>query len=606
MKKKFNVLLVLSLILSVSGIIYSHENVNAAQNDESSSFHNTHYSTIDENGNVEIHEYEPQQDIVTTSSNQYRIVSKHDQKTHVVDTFDHYEEAKEVVDELDQVSLFSTTPTVYEIETIADTKSINYGVARIVGYTTYEEYDGSKTGRVGYTHGTSANDAAYISTSQDKKTIRVKQAGIMMDVPAENVEISEYNSQSLVSHYKAKGNILYHYYYSGSYGSKSTLNATQVGYKPSYLKEGVKYYSYDGHYFYNDYKTMINDYREGPRYFSHAVNKNEPFYNYYQYLSMRAPTKLTAKDFDDLVVAQKGQNTKSKLKNQGQALINVQNKIGINASLMFGVSINESAWGMSRYSQERNNLFGIGAYDSNPDKAKYFDTVEDCFQFFSYNTLSNGFLDGMDWRYRGPHLGDKQSGINVKYASDPYWGEKAASFSYTLDRNNAKAKDYNHYEIGISNDGGIHFYNDTALKKEIYDSTINDRDNYKLYNNPVTMISKSTSYYKIFSDTLLRADRLKTDPDGYFDINRDYVYISPKAVTIVNRTQKDEEVEVHYKKGDVNGDNAITPSDYVKIKNHIMEVTTLKGLSLEAADVNSDGKITPADYVKVKNMIMQQ
>ena len=39
-----------------------------------------------------------------------------------------------------------------------------------------------------------------------------------------------------------------------------------------------------------------------------------------------------------------------------------------------------------------------------------------------------GYLDPVtDGRYFGANLGDKGSGINVKYASDPYWGEKAAA-----------------------------------------------------------------------------------------------------------------------------------------------------------------------------------
>lgn len=56
--------------------------------------------------------------------------------------------------------------------------------------------------------------------------------------------------------------------------------------------------------------------------------------------------------------------------------------------------------------------------------------------------------------------------------------------------------------------------------------------------------------------------------------------------------------------GDCNGDGQITPADYVKIKNHIMHVTTLTNLNIIAGDVNEDGQITPADYVKVKNHIM--
>lgn len=56
--------------------------------------------------------------------------------------------------------------------------------------------------------------------------------------------------------------------------------------------------------------------------------------------------------------------------------------------------------------------------------------------------------------------------------------------------------------------------------------------------------------------------------------------------------------------GDVNGDGKITPADYVRIKNDIMETTPLEGVYKIGADVNRDGKITPADYVRVKNHIM--
>lgn len=65
-----------------------------------------------------------------------------------------------------------------------------------------------------------------------------------------------------------------------------------------------------------------------------------------------------------------------------------------------------------------------------------------------------------------------------------------------------------------------------------------------------------------------------------------------------------EEKYTIVKMGDVNGDGIITPADYVKIRNHIMELTTLSNSYLSAADINKDGVITPADYVKVRNHIM--
>lgn len=56
--------------------------------------------------------------------------------------------------------------------------------------------------------------------------------------------------------------------------------------------------------------------------------------------------------------------------------------------------------------------------------------------------------------------------------------------------------------------------------------------------------------------------------------------------------------------GDSNGDGNITPLDYVKIKNNIMNITKLEEIYSIAGDVNRDGNITPLDYVKVKNHIM--
>ncbi len=57
--------------------------------------------------------------------------------------------------------------------------------------------------------------------------------------------------------------------------------------------------------------------------------------------------------------------------------------------------------------------------------------------------------------------------------------------------------------------------------------------------------------------------------------------------------------------GDVNGDGEITASDYVLIKNHIMETKMINNKTFrEVADVNSDKEITASDYVLIKNHIM--
>ncbi len=59
------------------------------------------------------------------------------------------------------------------------------------------------------------------------------------------------------------------------------------------------------------------------------------------------------------------------------------------------------------------------------------------------------------------------------------------------------------------------------------------------------------------------------------------------------------------KAGDVNNDGRISPTDYVLIKNHIMQIEILQEESQKkSADVNKDGKISPTDYVLIKNHIM--
>ncbi len=487
-------------------------------------------------------------------------------------------------------------------------EDIEYGVARIIGYTAYNEYDGTttKAPRSGYTHGTSANDAAFIKFLDDGKTVRVKQAGLFMDIPSDKVEVTEYNKNSKVSYYLSLNGDLYHYYYYGAYGSTSKRASTMVGYTPSYLKDNVKYYSYDGHYFYNDYETMIDDYKKGVNVNSNAINKNKPYYNYYQYLSFRAPSQFDEKQIKSYInksVASVASD--SKLLNQEKAFKNTEKLYGINSSLMLGVAINESAWGTSYYATSRNNLFGLNAVDDNPNDAYYFDSVEECLYYFGSKTISSGFLAGDDYRYRGSHLGDKESGVNVYYSSDPYWGEKAASFSYKINQL-CDDVDYHKYEILISQNGNVKFYKETDLENIIYSSgaAVNSNTNYFVYNIPFTVIEEKDNSFKIYSDTILKDNRNYmnvSNPDSYNAL-RDYVYVDKNEVKVIyDIKNKVEEVAL---KGDVNNDHKVSSIDYILIKNHIMNVTVLEKNELKRADVNEDGKISSIDYIMIKNHIM--
>ena len=222
----------------------------------------------------------------------------------------------------------------------------------------------------------------------------------------------------------------------------------------------------------------------------------------------------------------------------GSAFASAQNTYTINALLMFGIAINESGWGTNKYSTQRNNIFSINAPDSNPDLANSFESVEACINEFAYKYIHKGYLSGTDYRYRGPHVGDKHSGMNVKYASDPYWGEKAAARGYYID---TQKQDYGRYTLGIATSGKVQFYKEAdGSSTKIYTSEAGDGSGQGayLYDYPVVILDEVTGsggqkFYKVRSDMSLQENRNKRDVTAIYKASRDYVYVKASDIKIV-------------------------------------------------------------------------
>ena len=257
------------------------------------------------------------------------------------------------------------------------------------------------------------------------------------------------------SYYKVEGGILYHFISSDLKSGSQRGTTLKIGPAPEYLQQGVKYLSYDGRYFYNGSNiaagldTLIGDLQAGHK--NNSVNANNAYYNYYNYLPFRSKTMYTANDLNRFIEA--NTDSTSKLRGTGQAFINAQNSYGVNALLALGVGINESAWGESSIAHSKNNIFGMNAVDSSPgESANYFRNVGDSIIEFCNHYISKGYADPSDWRYFGGFLGNKNMGANIKYASDPFWGEKAASYAFRADmylsgENIYNLKDFNAYQI---------------------------------------------------------------------------------------------------------------------------------------------------------------
>ena len=283
-------------------------------------------------------------------------------------------------------------------------------------------------GETGYTNGAYGADAAYLGTSGGK--VKFMLSGVVGWAAEGDVQVVDLSSAASVSHYKVSNGRLIHYI-SQNMNLSSALSSLDNGPAPAFLEQGVTYYSYDGHYFYSDYMTMLQDYQNGSR--GNSVNPDAPYYNYFQYLPFRSRTGYSADSLNSIINGKV--SASSKLRDTGSVMVKYQDAYGVNALLMAGVAANESAWGTSSICMNKNNLFGLNAVDSSPGtSADTYASVEECIRQFAAGYMSGKYLNPNDWRYFGGFLGNKASGINVKYASDPYWGEKAANIAWTLDR----------------------------------------------------------------------------------------------------------------------------------------------------------------------------
>ena len=295
-------------------------------------------------------------------------------------------------------------------------------------------YTDEDTGSSGYTNGAYGADAAYLGMTSDGK-IRFMLSGVTGTVSASDVQLVDYSSVAdHVSYYTVSSGKLIHYISQDL--EKAPTSAVNNGTAPSYLSEGVKYYSYDGHYFYTDYSVMLTDYQSGADGAS-AVNAGSPFSNYFQFLDMNLSTGYSGDELDSILNAAMANagvdQAASKLTGTGNSFVKYQNTYSVNALLSLGIAINESAWGTSSICLTKNNIFGLNAVDSSPDDAYAFLSIDGCIREFMDYQMANAYLKDGQWSNHGEYLGNKGGGINVSYASDPYWGEKAAAHAWNLD-----------------------------------------------------------------------------------------------------------------------------------------------------------------------------
>lgn len=306
-----------------------------------------------------------------------------------------------------------------------------------------------------------AVDAAFIEYDGNYQSVKVRLGGITGWIKKGEYKIIPLSWMKETSFYKIDDKGIYHYYTKDIEDNK-TQSYRSLGPKPSNINNG-NYYSYDGIYLYSDYKLMITDYRNNSH--NNANNKDNPYYNYYLYLSHRSKTNYSIDDLDSYVRNVLNYNgsiygkslasKKSLLYGSSEYFMYDEDMYGANALMVFSLSRNESANGTSKIAYTKNNIFGHNAIDgaAYSSATGYLD-VRSSIYTHGYGYVNYGYAEVADSRYYGSHFGNKYRGMNVMYASDVYWGEKAANYYYLFDKDNGML-DYNYYQLVISNTSNV-------------------------------------------------------------------------------------------------------------------------------------------------------
>lgn len=266
--------------------------------------------------------------------------------------------------------------------------------------------------------------------------VQVEFAGQTYYVKHRDVQLLP--NMALQSYYSVNSaGMLVHTLY--NHATKKNSGTYTIGPAPIFLQTGERYYSTNGFAFYNEQAQLVGE-----------------SYSYFQYVSPRVPSSYSAAELDALIMNQlaerqatnvakyKDATTKSALIGIGRTLKEVEQTKRINALLLLSLAIHEGDYGMSCHALHYHNTFGLHVTDGNAScssthvntsAAKYFKTIEDNIDAVA-TQLNNFYLspDNMSgFRYNGLALGNKMIGMNVRYATDPYWGAKTAGHMYTLD-----------------------------------------------------------------------------------------------------------------------------------------------------------------------------
>ena len=226
--------------------------------------------------------------------------------------------------------------------------------------------------------------------------IPVQVAGLTGYVNTSQVTAVD-SSNTFIPDYVSDGTYVYHRY--------SPYTKIMVAHHNANMQVGKSYYSADG----INFGTFKLDH---------------PF----QFSNLKSRTNYTAADINRLYSIMGASD--SKLAGKGATFKAAEQRYGVNALYLVAHSALESAWGRSNIAKDKNNFFGISAYDDSPyTSATKYDNVDSGIMGAA-RWINERYLHNSGYPANGAYLGNKAGGMNVNYATAPYWGESIASIMF--------------------------------------------------------------------------------------------------------------------------------------------------------------------------------
>ncbi|MCA0985203.1 S-layer homology domain-containing protein [Halobacillus yeomjeoni] len=333
------------------------------------------------------------------------------------------------------------------------------------------------------TYVTSGIEMKYLGATEEY--VKVQIADTIGYVKADSVNLKPTHMVKDKSYYLSKNGLLYH----KVYNAITERNYSYVyGPAPDFMTEGSKYYSWNGSTFYD-----ANGKEAGTA------------HQYFNRMPLYTETQYTAEQLDAFIESAR---PGSPLIGQGVSFKKAEEEFGVNAMYFLSHAILESYWGESKIAKDKNNLFGINATDDNPyENARSYESYEAGILEAAESFIVPGYFDDENWKFAGAHLGNKSTGMNIRYASDPYWGQKIASFMYSMDTYLSK-------EFNMEPEYGKHDLAKTLVDKINVRSEAKvskGNDLYKLSKKGITVqvlekVEADGTWYKIAPKNILTRD----------------------------------------------------------------------------------------------------